>query len=186
MILFIITRFSANGYRLTMGFMPFAFLFFYQNFIKNNKFKYLLYFFIFTLFVYLMDFNRIYHNYSRQNYQKNLHIKELIAKFDARKVAIDANFFQFNYLLPIYYHYNNNIYFFSFFNPSFLCDELQNYKQHFIDFDMIFVNYEQNLFLNYSTDNCRFIIDNFQIVEINKYGYAYLNKSKIPSSYHLK
>jgi hypothetical protein len=186
MILLIIIRFSANGFRLTMGFMPFAYLFFYQNFIKNNKFKYFLYFFIFTLFVYLMDFNRIYHNYSRQNYQKNLYIKELIAKFDARKVVIDASFFQFNYLLPIYYYFNNNIYFFSFFNPPFLCDELQNYKQHFIDFDMIFVNYEQNLFLNYSTDNCRFINDNFQIVDINKYGYAYLNKSKIPSSYHLK
>jgi hypothetical protein len=176
---FILIRFSANGYRLVIGLMPLIYLYFYQNFIKKNRLKLILLGFLITNLLFLIEGRTIHNFISKYNYNINLYTKDIIDKYNAKFVATDFQLYKLNLLLPLYHLYPDDIYFLNFGRGKNLCDDLQNYHQHNINFDLIINSFDTNIFENFKNDNCTFIIDNFQIVDINSYGIIYLNKSKI-------
>lgn len=186
LIISISIRFSPNGYRLTMSFVPIVFMYFYLNFIILNKYKILLYGFLLVNFIYLIDSQILYNKINAQNIDRNEKIKEIIYKFNAKKVVVGAMLFPHQFLLPLYHNYPDDIYFFHHFNSANLCDDLQNYSQHNINFDILIIGYEEKLFKNFKKDNCKFIIENFYVIDINEYGLTYINKDKIRSSAILK
>jgi hypothetical protein len=175
---FILIRFSANGYRLIIGIMPIIYLYFYQNFILKNKFRFILLGFLITNLLFIIDSRIIYKFISKYIYNANLYVKDTIIKYNAKFIATDFQLFKPE-ILPYYHIFPDNIYFLNFGRAKNLCDDLQNYHQHNINFDLIFISFNTNLFANFKNDNCTFIIDNFQIVDINIKGIVYLNKSKI-------
>jgi hypothetical protein len=70
-----------------------------------------------------------------------------------------------SHLMPIFYKYPKDIYFLSSWREDYLCEDLINYHEHKIDFDIIFIN---------DLKKCDFIEKNFYLKEKNDYGFVYV------------
>jgi hypothetical protein len=180
LLFFIIIRFSCLGFRLTMGYLPIVFMIFYQEFsfrnlLKKSQFfdnimsKFLV-FFLFLNFLFNIKFS--YNNISKvmKSEKINDYAKSQIEKFNAKKVVAEIYYFNSSFLMPLIHKFPPDIHFLSNWRSNFICDDLINYHEHNIDFDMIFSQKK------YDEKNCNFINKNFDLVDKNEYGFIYLKK----------
>jgi len=182
LLIAITIRFSNLGYRLTLGYLPFVFMIFYQTFsfknlLKKSKFSDKLFsrflvFFLFINFFFNIKFSenallRVLKSERVNNYA----IKQ-IEKYNAKYVVADENYFNSSFLMPLTYKFPSHINFLLSWRLNNRCSDLSNYHEHKIDFDIIFTQ------TKYDEKNCDFIYNNFYLIENNEYGLIYLKKTK--------
>ncbi len=178
LILAVITRFSVLGYRLTMGYLPIAFMIFYQQFFHKDCLKKLKYyknptliftiFFIIFSFIYNIYFMKEMHKNSSKREAVNAYAIKMIEQTNSKNIVASSNFFILSHLMPTSYQYPKDIYFLSSWREKYLCDDLANYHEHKIDFDIIFIT---------NSEKCDFIDKNFYLKESNDYGFVYVKNS---------
>lgn len=175
----VIVRFSLNGYRLTTGFMPIIYYYLYQKFFYGKKLiqkKFFIFFLIINI-IFIASFIKTSKHTASYFDKLNQNIKNIISLYNAKKIALNVNYTPSPHLSPMYHYYSPNIYFFTSIVDKNLCEDLANYHEHYLDFHLIFMGYGNKIIMNYSQNNCDFIIKNFELVDINQYGLVYANKS---------
>ena len=178
----IMVRFSVLGYRLTMGYLPLAFMIFYQTFsfknllkksqFSSNIFSIFLVFFLFVNFFYNIKFSENIIPTITKSEEVNNYVKEKIESTKSKNVVAQVLYFKESHFMPLLHKYSNDINFLSNWNfaKKNLCEDLKNYHEHKIDFDIIFTRTE------YNENKCEFINRNFDLEEKNEYGLVYLKK----------
>lgn len=171
----VIARFSMLGYRLTIGYLPIAFMIFYQhlslknllkktNYYKNPTFIFVAFLIIFSV-VYNVSFMKKSIKNSLKQEEINAYAISMIDKTNSKKIIASSSYFFSSHLMPIFYKYPKDIYFLSSWREDYLCEDLINYHEHNIDFDIIFIT---------DSKECDFIEKNFYIKEKNDYGVVYV------------
>ena len=178
LLLSVIVRFSLLGYRLTMGYLPIVFMLFYQTFFFQKDFKKIRFlknfatiffiFFIFVNFTYNILFLVAYKNSTQESKKLNDHAKSIIAETNSKKIVASSDYFNIAHLMPLMHQYSSDIYFFSSWKYKNLCEDLMNYHEHKIDFDIIFASREFN------KEKCDFVETNFYLKTIDSYGAIYI------------
>ena len=176
----VIVRFSVMGFRLILGYLPFVFLFLYQNYFnlkthkltKNQFLKYLFLTLLVLNFLYYMIFLKNYSNFNDSIYKKNFYFLDIAKKFKPKFIAINAELF-LPHSMPFFHLFPMETYFYSNWNFKNLCSDLEYYHQHKINFDMILTRKVLN------QESCNFVNNNFRIIDISHYGYVYYAKNKI-------
>ena len=175
-------RFSVLGYRLTLGYLPLAFMIFYQKFsfrnlLKKSQFSknilsIFLIFFLFVNFFYNIKFSENIIPTITKSEEVNNYVKDKIESTKSKNVVAQGLFFKESHFMPLLHKYSNDINFLSNWNfaKKNLCEDLKNYHEHKIDFDIIFTRTE------YNENKCEFINGNFDLEEKNEYGLVYLKK----------
>ena len=178
----IMVRFSVLGYRLTLGYLPLAFMIFYQKFsfrnlLKKSQFSknilsIFLIFFLFVNFFYNIKFSENIIPTITKSEEVNNYVKEKIESTKSKNVVAQVLYFKESHFMPLLHKYSNDINFLSNWNfaKKNLCEDLKNYHEHKIDFDIIFTRTE------YNENKCEFINGNFDLEEKNEYGLVYLKK----------
>ena len=177
LLLGIIFRFCTLGYRLTMGYLPIVFMIFYQNFFQKKDFKKIKYsenyktifliFFIFVNFIYNILFFKEDVNSGLEFKKINDYAKSIIAETNSKKIVAYSSYFS-KHMMPFFYEYPKDLYFFSSWREKNLCADLMNYHEHKVDFDIIFGNK--------SYKECDFINKNFYLKTTNPNGVIYIKK----------
>ncbi len=178
LLLSVIVRFSLLGYRLTMGYLPIVFMLFYQTFFFQKDFKKIRFlknfatiffiFFIFVNFTYNILFLVAHKNSTQESKKLNDHAKSIIAETNSKKIVASSDYFNIAHLMPHMHQYSSDIYFFSSWKYKNLCEDLMNYHEHKIDFDIIFASREFN------KEKCDFVETNFYLKTIDSYGAIYI------------
>lgn len=178
LLLAIITRFSFVGYRLTMGYLPLAFMFFYQTFFFQKDFKKIRFFknfdtiffivFIVINFIFNISFLLENKNSAIESKKLNDYAKSIIADTNSKKIVASSDYFNNSYLMPLMHQYSSDIYFFSSWRYKNLCEDLINYHEHKIDFDIIFASSD------FEQEKCDFVETNFYLKTIDSYGAIYI------------
>ena len=176
----IILRFSNLGYRLFLGYLPLVFMIFYQRFsfknllkksqFSDNIFSIFLIFFLFLNFFYNIKFSQNAISKVTKAEKINNYTKSQIEKFNAKKIVADRDYFNSSFLMPLIHKFPPDIYFLSNWRLNFTCDDLINYHEHNLDFDMILTQTE------YTKKNCDFIYKNFDLKIKDEYGLIYIKK----------
>jgi hypothetical protein len=182
LFLVIIIRFSLLGYRLTIGYLPIAFIIIYQTFsfknlLKKSQFsanissKFLV-FFLFVNFFYNIKFSENNIPVIAKSEEINNYVKNKIDATKSKKVVAEITYFNQSHHMPLLHKFPSDVYFLSHwqYEKKNLCEDLSNYHEHKIDFDIIFTRTE------YHEKNCEFINNNFYLEEKNEYGLVYLKK----------
>jgi hypothetical protein len=171
----VIVKFSMLGYRLTIGYLPIAFMIFYQNSSLKNFFKkpqyykdfasiFIIFFTILNFAFSIVFFAKGIEDTSRQK-KLNDYARSAIEETKSKKVVAFSSYFNSSHLMPIFYQYPGDIYFFSSWRIQNLCADLINYHEHKIDFDIMFL---------VDIKKCDFIDQNFYLKERNAYGLIYV------------
>ena len=178
LLLAVIVRFSLLGYRLTMGYLPIVFMLFYQTFFFQKNFKKIQFFknfstiffivFIIINFVYNISFLVHNKNSVMESKKLNEHVKSIIAETNSKKIVASSSYFNNNHLMPLMHQYSRDIYFLSSWRDKNLCEDLMNYHEHKIDFDIIFAS------SNFEQEKCDFVETNFYLKTIDSYGTIYI------------
>ena len=178
LLLSVIVRFSLLGYRLTMGYLPIVFMLFYQTFFFQKDFKKIRFLknfatiffivFIFLNFTYNILFLVAHKNSTQESKKLNDHVKSIIAETNSKKIVASSDYFNASHLMPLMHQYSSDIYFFSSWRYKNLCEDLMNYHEHKIDFDIIFASREFN------KEKCDFVETNFYLKTIDSYGAIYI------------
>jgi len=166
------------GYRLTIGYLPIAFMLFYQTFFFQKDFKKIgflknfnaifLIVFITINFIYNILFLLENKNSTIESKKLNDYAKSIIAETNSKKIVASSDYFIRSHLMPLMHQYSSDIYFFSTWRNENLCEDLMNYHEHKIDFDIIFASREFN------KEKCDFVETNFYLKTIDSYGAIYI------------
>ena len=109
------------------------------------------------------------HKNSTQESQKlNEHVKSIIAETNSKKIVASSEYFNASHLMPLMHQYSRDIYFLSSWRDKYLCEDLMNYHEHKIDFDIIFSSGK------FEKDKCDFIETNFYLKTVDSYGAIYI------------
>ena len=178
LLLAVIVRFSLLGYRLTMGYLPIVFMLLYQTFFFKKDFKKIhflknygtIFFivFIFVNFIYNILFFVAHKNSTQESKKLNDHVKSIIAETNSKKIVASSTYFNNSHLMPLVHQYSSDIYFFSTWRFHNLCEDLMNYHEHKIDFDIIFSSGK------FEKDTCDFVEKNFYLKTVDSYGAIYI------------
>jgi len=178
----IIIRFSALGYRLTLGYLPIMFMIFYQTFsFKNllkksqffsNFFSIILVFFLIINLIFNIKFSENIIPIVTKSEEVNNYVKNKIEATKSKNVVAQIIYFKESHYMPLLHKYPSNINFLSNWQieNKNLCEDLKNYHEHGVNFDIIFTKSE------YNEKNCQFIDENFYLEDKNEYGLVYLKK----------
>jgi hypothetical protein len=147
----------------------------FKNLLKksrfsDNIFSIFLIFFLFLNFFYNIKFSQNTISKVTKAEKINNYTKLQIEKFNAKKIVADGNYFNSSFLMPLIHKFPPDIYFLSNWRLNFTCDDLINYHEHNLDFDMILTQTE------YSKKNCDFIYKNFDLKIKDEYGLIYIKK----------
>ncbi len=180
LLLAVIVRFSLLGYRLTMGYLPIVFTLFYQTFFFQKNFKKIQFFknfstiffivFIIINFVYNISFLVHNKNSAMKSKKLNDYVKSIIVETNSKKIVASSTYFNNSHLMPLMHKYSSDIYFFSTWRFHNLCEDLMNYHEHKIDFDIIFSSGK------FEKDKCDFVEKNFYLKTVDSYGAIYIKK----------
>jgi len=180
LLLAIIVRFSLLGYRLIIGYLPIVFMIFYQVFFFQKDLKKIQFFknistiffivFIFINFTFNILFLVTYKNSSRASKRLNDYVKSIIAETNSKKIVASSDYFNASYQMPLIHQYPRDIQLLSSWKEKNLCEDLMNYHEHKIDFDIIFANNK------FEKKECEFINKNFYLKTIDSYGAIYIKK----------
>ncbi len=178
LLLAIIVRFSLLGYRLIIGYLPIAFMIFYQVFFFQKDLKKIQFFknistiffivFIFINFTFNILFLVTYKNSSRASKRLNDYVKSIIAETNSKKIVASSDYFNASYQMPLIHQYPRDIQLLSSWKEKNLCEDLMNYHEHKIDFDIIFVSKK------FEKKECDFINKNFYLKTEDSYGKIYI------------
>jgi hypothetical protein len=178
----IIVRFSVLGFRLTIGYLPLAFMTVYQSFsfknllkktqFSSNIFSKFIVFFLIINFFYNIKFSENAIPKITKSEEVNNYVKNKIDATKSKNVVAQINFFRESHYMPLIYKFPPDVYFLSHwhFENKNLCEDLTNYHEHNLDFDIIFTR------TIFNEKNCDFINENFYLYENNQYGFVYLKK----------
>jgi hypothetical protein len=178
LLLAIIVRFSLLGYRLIIGYLPIVFMIFYQVFFFQKDLKKIQFFknistiffivFIFINFTFNILFLVTYKNSSRASKRLNDYVKSIIAETNSKKIVASSDYFNASYQMPLIHQYPRDIQLLSSWKEKNLCEDLMNYHEHKIDFDIIFVSKK------FEKKECDFINKNFYLKTEDSYGKIYI------------
>ena len=178
LLLAIIFRFSLLGYRLIIGYLPIVFMIFYQVFFFQKDLKKIQFFknistIFFIVFIFInFTFNILllvtYKNSSRASKRLNDYVKSIIAETNSKKIVASSDYFNASYQMPLIHQYPRDIKFLSSWKEKNLCEDLMNYHEHKIDFDIIFVSKK------FEKKECDFINKNFYLKTEDSYGKIYI------------
>ena len=153
---------------------------FYQKFFFQKNFKKIQFFknfstiffivFIFVNFTYNILFFVAHKNSTQELTKLNDYVKSIIAETNSKKIVASNDYFNKSHLMPLVHEYSKDIYFFSSWIDKNLCEDLMNYHEHKIDFDIIFANNK------FEKKECEFINKNFYLKTIDSYGAIYIKK----------
>jgi hypothetical protein len=178
LLLAIIARFSILGYRLTMGYLPIVFMLIYQTFFFQKNFKKIdflknygtIFFIVFIITNFIYNILFVVHNKNSVIESKKLndYVKSIIAETNSKKIVASSSYFNNSHLMPLMHQYPSDIYFFSTWRFNNLCEDLMNYHEHKIDFDIIFSSGK------FDKDKCGFVEKNFYLKSVDSYGAIYI------------
>jgi len=161
-----------------MGYLPIVFMLIYQTFFFQKNFKkthflknygtIFLIVFIIINFIYNILF--VVHNKKSVIESKKLndYVKSIITETNSKKIVASSSYFYKSHLLPLFHQYSSDIYFFSNWRFKNLCDDLMNYHEHKIDFDIIFSGRK------FEKHKCDFVEKNFYLKTVDSYGAIYV------------
>lgn len=179
LFLAVTVRFSYMGFRMMLAYIPFVYLYFYQSFFEKNQsdfknkfIKYMLVFFLIFNFISFIIITRDFKIINKETYKLNLYTLDFVKRFKPKFIVVDSHFY-LPHSMPIFYLFPKETYFFNFWRDKNLCNDIENYQNHNINFDMLIIKKHLNEF------DCNFLNDNFQLIDFSQYGYIYINKSKI-------
>jgi hypothetical protein len=178
MSLSIIIRFNLLGYRLLIGIAPFIVLAIYQSdfvqealFAKIPKSKNLKFILLAIILAITLIFNIAFIITKKNSFQKIDEIEHYTLKkiyeFNAKNILSSIGYFKLSHNMPLFFLYPRDNSFLIIWNPDYFCEDLYNYHQHNIDFDIIFFEHDPR-------KNCLFIEKNFILEEENEFGFTFI------------
>lgn len=169
----VILKFNLLGYRLTIAYIPFLYLFIYQNYYKNAK-HYAKFIIITLLILNLIMGIKVLDRINMVNsdfYLLDEKLLSIVKKHQSKNIVIGTIKGK-RFCLPLFYKYPHNVYIFSSWREENLCEDLKNYHYHNIDFDLIFARDQF-----YKT--CNFARKNFDIIYDEELD-SYMVSKKLP------
>lgn len=98
----------------------------------------------------------------------NAYAIKMIEQTNSKNIVASSPYFISSHMMPTSYQYPKDIYFLSSWRANYLCEDLANYHEHKIDFDIIFKT---------NSEKCDFIDKNFYLKERNDFGFVYVKNS---------